>query len=42
MKLDRYLSVYHEDFRYFREQTTDDNVSIIQPIICNVSNQLDS
>ncbi|CAF4609028.1 unnamed protein product [Rotaria sp. Silwood1] len=42
MKLDRYLSIYHEDFRYFRDQSTNDSLSIIHPILVSVSNQLDS
>ncbi|UJR09779.1 hypothetical protein I4U23_014006 [Adineta vaga] len=41
-KLDRYLAIYHEDFRYFRDQTNHDNQSLIHPILQSVSNQLDS
>jgi hypothetical protein len=41
-KLDRYLSIYHEDFRYFRDKSTDESLSIIHPILVSVSNQLDS
>ncbi|CAF0883727.1 unnamed protein product [Adineta ricciae] len=41
-KLDRYLAIYHEDFRYFRDQTNNGNQSIIHPILLSVSNQLDS
>ncbi len=41
-KLDRYLSIYHEDFRYFRDKSIDENLSIIHPILVSVSNQLDS
>ncbi|CAF1143273.1 unnamed protein product [Rotaria sordida] len=42
MKLDRYLSIYHEDFRYFRDKSTNDSLSIIHPILVSVSNELDS
>ncbi len=42
MKLDRYLAIYHEDFRYFRDQSNNDSLSIIHPILVSVSNQLDS
>ncbi|CAF3303105.1 unnamed protein product [Rotaria sp. Silwood2] len=42
MKLDRYLSIYHEDFRYFRDKTTNHSCSMIHPILVSVSSQLDS
>ncbi|CAF4270867.1 unnamed protein product, partial [Adineta steineri] len=33
IKLDRYLTNYHEDFRYFRSQLNNDNQSTIHPIL---------
>ncbi|CAF1294696.1 unnamed protein product [Adineta steineri] len=42
IKLDRYLTNYHEDFRYFRSQLNNDNQSTIHPILVSVSDQLDS
>ncbi|CAF3311754.1 unnamed protein product [Rotaria socialis] len=42
MKLDRYLSIYHEDFRYFRDKSTIGSHSLIHPILVSVSNQLDA
>ncbi|CAF0940400.1 unnamed protein product, partial [Didymodactylos carnosus] len=41
-KLERYLSVCTEEFRYFRENTKSESVSAIHPLLKLVANELDS